>query len=92
LCHSLGSYEPSPGKEDLTWEIARPDFYMRTTKEARILMGGEDDNFNSPKHRDARVERRSKKLVKCFRAMVSQVGFNVDYNWAGRLVKQTGAE
>jgi len=67
----------------LTWETARPYFYMRTTQEGRILIGGEDDNFVSPQRRDARVGKKSKKLVKRFQAMFPEVGFNVDYSWAG---------
>ena len=74
---------PEKLTEYLTWETARPYFYMRTTNEGRVLIGGEDDNFDSPKRRDARVGKKSKKLVKRFEAMFPEVKLNVAYNWAG---------
>ena len=67
----------------LTWETARPYFYLRTTKDGRVLIGGEDDNFDSPRRRDARVGKKSKKLVKRFAAMFPEVKLNVAHNWAG---------
>ena len=74
---------PEKLTEYLTWETARPYFYMRTTKEGRVLIGGEDDSFDNSKRRDARVGRKSKKLVKRFREMFPEVGFDVAYSWAG---------
>lgn len=67
----------------LTWETARPYFYMRTTNDGRVLMGGEDERFDSPKRRDARVARKSKKLVKRFGTMFPEIDLKVDYCWAG---------
>jgi glycine/D-amino acid oxidase-like deaminating enzyme len=67
----------------LTWETARPYFYLRTTKDGRVLIGGEDDNFDSPRRRDARVGKKSKKLVKRFKEMFPEVKLSVAYNWAG---------
>jgi len=67
----------------LFWETARPYFYMRTTEDGRILIGGEDDDFDNAKRRDARVAKKSKKLVKRFRAMFPEVDLNLDYSWAG---------
>ena len=71
----------------LIWETARPYFYLRTTKDGRVLIGGEDDNFDSPRRRDARVGKKSKKLVKRFETMFPEVKLSVAYNWAGRLEK-----
>jgi glycine/D-amino acid oxidase-like deaminating enzyme len=74
---------PEKLTEYLTWETARPYFYMRTTKDCRVLIGGEDDSFDSPKRRDARVARKSKKLVKRFGAMFPEIDLTVAYSWAG---------
>ena len=67
----------------LIWETARPYFYMRTTQDGRVLIGGEDDDFDNPKRRDARVARKSKKLVKRFGTMFPEIDLNVAYSWAG---------
>jgi len=74
---------PEKVTEYLTWETARPYFYMRTTKDGRVLMGGEDDRFDNPKRRDARVAKKSKKLIKRFGAMFPEIDLKVDYSWAG---------
>ena len=74
---------PEKVTEYLTWETARPYFYMRTTRDSRVLVGGEDDRFDSPKRRDARVARKSQKLVKRFGAMFPEIDLKVDYSWAG---------
>jgi glycine/D-amino acid oxidase-like deaminating enzyme len=67
----------------LIWETARPYFYMRTTQDGRVVIGGEDDGFDNPKRRDARVVRKSKKLVKRFGTMFPEIDLKVAYNWAG---------
>ena len=67
----------------LIWETARPYFYMRTTKDCRVLIGGEDDNFDNPKRRDAKVAKKSKKLMKRFGTMFPELDLTVAYTWAG---------
>jgi glycine/D-amino acid oxidase-like deaminating enzyme len=74
---------PAKLTQCLIWETARPYFYMRTTQEGRVLIGGEDDDFDNPKRRDARVARKSKKLVKRFGTMFPEIDLNVAYSWAG---------
>jgi glycine/D-amino acid oxidase-like deaminating enzyme len=67
----------------LIWETAGPYFFMRTTQDGRVLIGGEDDDFDNPKRRDARVARKSKKLVKRFGTMFPEIDLNVAHSWAG---------
>jgi glycine/D-amino acid oxidase-like deaminating enzyme len=67
----------------LIWETARPYFYLRTTTDGRVLIGGEDDRFDSPRRRDARVGKKSKKLLKRFEKMFPEVNMSIAYNWAG---------
>lgn len=78
-CESL----PAKLAKCLIWETARPYFYLRTTEDGRILIGGEDDDFHNAKRRDARVGRKSQKLVKRFVRMFPEIDLNVDYSWAG---------
>jgi glycine/D-amino acid oxidase-like deaminating enzyme len=74
---------PAKLTQCLIWETARPYFYMRTTQDGRVLIGGEDDDFDNPKRRDARVPRKSKKLVKRFETMFPEIDLAIDYSWAG---------
>jgi len=74
---------PAKLTQCLIWETARPYFYMRTTEDARVLIGGADDDFDNPKRRDARAGRKSKKLVKRFETMFPEINLNVAYSWAG---------
>jgi glycine/D-amino acid oxidase-like deaminating enzyme len=74
---------PAKLTQCLIWETARQYFYMRTTRDDRILIGGEDDDFHSSKRRDARVAMKSKKLAKRFGTMFPEIDWNVAYRWAG---------
>jgi glycine/D-amino acid oxidase-like deaminating enzyme len=74
---------PAQITQSLIWETARPYFYMRTTEDGRILIGGEDDDFHDAKRRDARIARKSQKLVKRFRTMFPEVNLKVAHKWAG---------
>jgi len=78
-CESL----PEKVTRCLMWETARPYFYMRTTQDNRVLIGGEDDDFDNAKRRDSRVVRKSRKLVKRFEKMFPEIDLNVAYSWAG---------
>ncbi len=40
----------------MMWESARPNLYMRTTGDGRLLVGGEDDAIAIPAKRDKRVD------------------------------------
>ena len=37
----------------LIWETADPYLYIRTTDGNRIIVGGEDEKFSDPEHRDS---------------------------------------
>lgn len=62
--------EPLAGVEHLPdyllWEAARPYFYLRTTDDGRLILGGEDEPFRNPKLRDRLIERKTAKLIKTF--------------------------
>jgi len=67
----------------LIWESARPYVYLRTTSDGRVIIGGEDDLFDSESRRERRLERKRDKLVKRFRALFPAIDLEVAYYWAG---------
>lgn len=67
----------------LIWETARPYFYARTSTDGRVIFGGEDQPYESNKERDARIPRKTAKLVKRFRTMFPEIDIEVAYAWAG---------
>jgi glycine/D-amino acid oxidase-like deaminating enzyme len=59
----IGKDALGPLLDTMVWETARPYLYMRSTGDGRLLVGGEDDNVDVPARRDARVEKKSRKLT-----------------------------
>jgi glycine/D-amino acid oxidase-like deaminating enzyme len=47
------------------------------------MIGGEDDEFDNPQSRDARVSEKSQRLAQRFRAMFPEVDLDIAYSWAG---------
>lgn len=43
----------------MLWEAKNPYLYLRCTDDNRILAGGEDDRFHSPKRRDASIVKKA---------------------------------
>jgi len=80
--------EPMPGelgilKNTLVWESARPYLYMRRTADERLLVGGEDDKYDIPLRRDARVASKSEKLAGRIRKMFPDLPLKIAFAWAG---------
>ena len=50
-------------RNTMVWESARPYLYLRTTGDRRLVVGGEDDGIDLPARRDARVARKTRKLL-----------------------------
>ncbi|MBW3518552.1 FAD-binding oxidoreductase [Flavobacterium sp. NKUCC04_CG] len=67
----------------LIWNTANPYFYMRTTKDNRIIIGGEDVPFKDPIKRDQLIRTKKDKLVKQFKALFPQIDFVPDMTWCG---------
>jgi len=78
--------QPAPGlwKDNcLIWETARPYFYLRTTEDRQILIGGEDEPFADPARRDAKIAAKTRKLLRRFRQIFPAIPFEVDFAWTG---------
>lgn len=68
----------------LLWETARPYFYLRTTTDNRLILGGEDEPFRNPAKRDRLIEKKSKRLLKLFKEFYPSLPEpEIAYAWAG---------
>lgn len=67
----------------LIWETARPYLYMRTTRDNRIMIGGEDIAFKNEKLRDALLQRKTGKLLEKFQALFPNIPVKCDMAWCG---------
>lgn len=70
-------------ERSLIWETAEPYFYMRTTADNRIMMGGEDEEFRDPDKRDRLLKGKVKKLVKKFNKLYPDIAIYVNMAWCG---------
>lgn len=70
-------------KNTVLWESARPYLYMRTTRDGRLLIGGEDDAIDIPAKRDARVEKKARRLMKQVAKLFPHLPLQPAFAWAG---------
>jgi glycine/D-amino acid oxidase-like deaminating enzyme len=67
----------------LIWETARPYLYMRTTRDGRLMIGGEDDDIDIPARRDARVAEKSQRLLRSVHRRFPDLRLDAAFAWAG---------
>lgn len=67
----------------LIWETKNPYLYMRTTSDNRIIVGGEDEDFNNPDKRERALRKKAAVLEKKFKEMFPEIPFVADMSWAG---------
>lgn len=72
-----------PLRHTMMWESARPYLYLRTTRDGRLLIGGEDDAVDVPARRDARVEKKSRALMKQVARQLPHLPLHPAFAWAG---------
>jgi len=65
------------------WEHSRPYLYLRTTKDNRVIIGGEDEPFRDPNRRDRMLPKKAERLGERFRELFPDVDFHVEFSWAG---------
>lgn len=70
-------------ERSLIWETKEPYFYMRTTNDNRMIIGGEDEDFQNPVKRDDLLREKIKKLEKQFKKTYPEIPFEVDMAWCG---------
>lgn len=69
--------------ETMVWESARPYLYMRSTGDDRLLVGGEDDAIDIPSRRDARVQKKARRLVQKVAKAIPGLELTPAFAWAG---------
>lgn len=72
-----------PLRRTMLWESARPYLYLRSTADLRLLVGGEDDAIDIPARRDARVERKARRLAAKVQRLFPQLPVTPAFAWAG---------
>lgn len=65
------------------WDTETPYFYMRTTRDRRLLIGGEDAGDSSSCSQDTIKEKKSVKLMNKLAKIFPGVDFIEDFNWGG---------
>lgn len=81
--------DPMPAGESrgldrtLVWESARPYLYLRGTGDGRIMVGGEDDAVDIPARRDARLGKKTRRLVKQVSQRFPGLELVPTFAWAG---------
>lgn len=70
-------------EKSLIWETKEPYFYMRTTTDNRMMIGGEDEDFQNPIKRDDLLRVKIKKLEKQFNKIYPEIPFETDMAWCG---------
>lgn len=75
--------EPAWHEGALLWSTADPYLYIRTTDDKRIIVGGRDTDFHSPRKRDALIGSKSNQLVKDFQKLIPGIDFKKEFSWAG---------
>lgn len=72
-----------PLRRTLIWESARPYLYLRTTQDDRLLAGGEDDAIDRPARRDARVDRKARRIAAKVGKLLPHLNPTPTFSWGG---------
>jgi glycine/D-amino acid oxidase-like deaminating enzyme len=67
----------------LIWEAADPYLYLRTTRDRRILAGGEDSGLTDPDRRAEAVPAKAHRLIGKVRRLLHKPELELDYAWGG---------
>ena len=70
-------------RDTLIWESSRPYLYVRSTRDGRLLVGGEDDRIDIPLRRDARVAGKAKALLERLHRWLPDLSLEPGFAWAG---------
>ncbi len=70
-------------KNALIWETQTPYLYLRTTSDKRIIIGGKDTPFTSPRKRDGALSRKTRELESSFKKLFPMISFKTDFKWVG---------
>jgi glycine/D-amino acid oxidase-like deaminating enzyme len=71
------------GNGDLIWEASDPYLYIRTTADGRVIVGGEDEDFDNEAARDALLPTKIEALQDKTKALLPWLDVTADFAWAG---------
>ncbi|HXL99759.1 MAG TPA: FAD-dependent oxidoreductase, partial [Rhizomicrobium sp.] len=77
------AFYPAWLDKTLIWEASDPYLYLRTTPDRRILVGGEDEDSDSPAHRTSAMELKRERLKKKLKTLLPTAVFADGRVWAG---------
>lgn len=69
--------------KSLIWESKDPYIYIRTANGNRIIVGGEDEEFQDPVKRDRLLKKKTATLEKKFMKLFPHIPFKTDMAWCG---------
>lgn len=77
--------QPSALWEDrcLLWEASDPYLYVRTTREGRVICGGEDETFEDEGIRNSLIVRKTRTLERKLGALFPALDVSAEYAWTG---------
>lgn len=67
----------------LIWETARPYLYLRSTPDGRMMVGGEDEEFQSPSRRDKIIPSKARAILRRVQEMFPALPLEIAFAWAG---------
>lgn len=67
----------------LIWEASNPYLYLRTTRDNRIVAGGEDSRLRDPRRRAAAIPAKARTLMHKVETLLGRDDLELDYAWAG---------
>ncbi len=73
--------------EWMMWQAKQPYLYLRITSDNRLLVGGEDDAFHSPRRRDASIARKAETIAEKVRELIPDLEWELEFAWAGTFGK-----
>jgi glycine/D-amino acid oxidase-like deaminating enzyme len=67
----------------LIWEASDPYLYLRTTRDGRLIVGGEDEEFSDEQKRDALTPAKIGAIRRKLAALMPGVDTGPEFSWAG---------
>lgn len=74
---------PPSFKDTIFWDTQQPYFYLRSTDDNRLLVGGGDEKFKNAIKRDLLIGEKEIFLSKQLKSLCPTINAIVDFSWAG---------
>lgn len=69
--------------EAFIWEASDPYLYLRSTRDGRVICGGEDEDFSDEEKRDALIEAKSVRLSQKLARLFPRLDTEPQFAWTG---------